>query len=230
MRILLLADIHANWPALQAVQEPHDVCICLGDLVDYGPHPIPCVEWVRKYAHHTIRGNHDHAVAQRAAIQGMNGFRFLTSSTRELSWQLLQPKHLRYLADLPVTLHLTIAGVRFLLVHATPRDPLEEYAANDPALWSDLLRDVAADVVCVGHTHIPFVLAVDSKLVINAGSVGQPRDGDPRASYAVWEDGQAEIKRAPYPIEDVVKDVEATTLPDDVKRLAASVLRTGGRV
>ncbi len=230
MRVLILADIHANWPALQAIREPHDLCLCLGDLVDYGPHPVPCVEWVREHSNYTIRGNHDHAVAQHASIQGRDGFRYLTGSTRELSWEQLRPDHLRFLAELPVTLRVTIAGVRFLLVHATPRDPLEEYARNEPALWNELLRNVEADVVCVGHTHIPWVMPIDSKLVINAGSVGQPRDGDPRAAYAVWEDGKVEIKRVEYPVEDVVKDVEATTLPSEVKRLAAAVLRTGGRL
>ena len=229
MRILILADIHANWPALRAIQEPHDVCFFLGDAVDYGPHPIPCVEWVRDHASYAIRGNHDHAVAQRAAIEGRNGFRFLTRTTRELTWEHLQAPHLRYLAELPVTARVTLGGSRFLLTHATPRDPLEEWVSNDPALWGELLRNVEADVVCVGHTHIPFVLQVGPKLVINPGSVGQPRDGDPRASYAIWEDGKVEIRRVEYPLDDVIKDLEATRLPPEVKRLSIAVLRTGGR-
>src|SRR5205807_434961 len=64
MRILLLADVHANWPALRSINEPHDVCLCLGDLVDYGLDPAPCVDWARQQATITIRGNHDHGVAQ----------------------------------------------------------------------------------------------------------------------------------------------------------------------
>jgi predicted phosphodiesterase len=65
MRILLVADIHANWPALQAVAAlPHDVCLCLGDLVDYALEPAPCIAWTRDHARHCVRGNHDHGVAQ----------------------------------------------------------------------------------------------------------------------------------------------------------------------
>ncbi|HMF14390.1 MAG TPA: metallophosphoesterase family protein, partial [Gemmataceae bacterium] len=70
MRILLLADVHGNWPALQAIQEPHDECVCLGDLVDYGLEPAPCIDWVRRNARHVVRGNHDHAVAQDVRVVG----------------------------------------------------------------------------------------------------------------------------------------------------------------
>jgi putative phosphoesterase len=227
MRILLLSDIHANWPALMAIREPHDLCICLGDLVDYGLQPIPCVEWVEQHVHYCIRGNHDHAVAQRVATNGKNGFKYLTGVTRLVTWEQLQPQHLRFLASLPVSRMVTIAGLRFLLVHATPRDPLDEYAPGDPDFWSRRLQHVAADVVCVGHTHVPYVLQVGSILVINPGSVGQPRDGDPRASYAIWQDGKVELKRAAYPVEDVVKSIETSTLPEPAKRISIEVFRTG---
>ena len=188
MRILLVADIHGNWPALQAITEPHDVCLCLGDLVDYGLEPAPCIEWVRRRAHHVVRGNHDHGVAQNVTIVGRNGFKYLTGVTRELSRARLGADDLRYLSRLPVTRMLTLDDTRFLLVHATPRDPLDEYAPADADYWRRRLQNVEADVVCVGHTHLPYVLEVDGTLVINPGSLGQPRDGDPRASYAIIED------------------------------------------
>src|SRR5690242_12291626 len=79
MRILLLADIHGNWPALQAIDERYDVCLCLGDLVDYALDPVPCLDWVRQRAQYTVRGNHDHGVAQNVTIAGQNGFKYLTS-------------------------------------------------------------------------------------------------------------------------------------------------------
>src|SRR5437868_8517392 len=82
MRVLLLADIHANWPALQAITEAHDVCLFLGDLVDYGLEPAPCIQWVRQRAHHAVRGNHDHGVAQQVPVAGRTGFKYLTSVTR----------------------------------------------------------------------------------------------------------------------------------------------------
>ena len=77
MRILLVADIHANWPALRAINEPHDVCLCLGDLVDYALEPALCIDWVRKNARAVVRGNHDHGAAQNVFVNGKVGFKFL---------------------------------------------------------------------------------------------------------------------------------------------------------
>jgi putative phosphoesterase len=229
MRILLLADIHANWPALQAIQEPHDLCICLGDLVDYALEPAPCVDWVRRNARYVVRGNHDHAVAQDARVSGRSGFKYLTGLTRPLTRERLGEEDLRYLSRLPVTRMVTLDDTRLLLVHATPRDPLDEYAPADKEFWTRRLADVEADVVCVGHTHQQFVLEIGDKLVINPGSVGQPRDGDPRAAYAVIEDNRVELKRAEYPVEDAVRVVLDSTLPDEAKEKLAEVLRMGGK-
>src|SRR3954452_11545324 len=104
MRILVIADIHGNWPALQVVQnEPHDLCLCLGDLVDYGLDPAPCVDWVRKRAHYAVRGNHDHGVAQNVLVNGRNGFKFLTGVTRPLTLERLEEEDVRFLSRLPVS-------------------------------------------------------------------------------------------------------------------------------
>ena len=79
MRILLISDIHGNWPALQAVAtETYDVCLCLGDLVDYGLEPAPCIAWVREHARCTVRGNHDHGVAQNVLVNGKVGYKYLS--------------------------------------------------------------------------------------------------------------------------------------------------------
>jgi putative phosphoesterase len=229
MRILLVADIHANWPALQAVAaEPHDLCICLGDLVDYGLEPAPCIAWVRDKARYTIRGNHDHGAAQNVVVNGRTGFKYLSGVTRVLTRQRLDETDLQFLGRLPVTRMVTLDNSRFFLVHATPRDPLDEYAPPDPEFWARRLQNVEADVICVGHTHVPYVLEVGDKLVINPGSVGQPRDGDPRPSYAVIEDYKVDLKRRDYPIEEVVATVQASTLPDMAKDMLAEIFRTGG--
>lgn len=227
MRILLLADIHANWPALQAINEPCDACFFVGDLVDYGPVPAPCIDWIQRHATFSVRGNHDHAVAQRAATNGRNGFKYLTGVTRNLTWQLLQPEQIRFLASLPVTRTVTLGGVRFLLVHGTPRDPLDEYAAGDADVWTRRLQNVQAEVIVVGHTHMPYELKLNGKTVINPGSVGQPRDGDPRASYAVWEDGKVELKRVAYPVDELIRNIEASALPEQAKRISIEVFRSG---
>src|SRR5262249_17912222 len=116
MRILLVSDIHSNWTALQALNEPHDLCICLGDIVDYGPDPAPCVAWVRRAVQLAVRGNHDHGAAQNVIIQGQTGFRFLTGVTRRLTRQRLGRDDLRFLSSLPTWCRATLEGLKYLFV------------------------------------------------------------------------------------------------------------------
>jgi putative phosphoesterase len=227
MRILVVSDIHANWAALAAINEPHDVCLCLGDLVDYGPDPAPCVRWAMEHAHYAIRGNHDHGVAQGISVTGEQGFRYLTRVSRPLMWDALGHDERRYLLQLPLTRRATIDGKRFLLVHGTPRDPLDEYLLKDRTLWAKRLQNVEADIVCVGHSHMQFNLPVDGMVVINPGSVGQPRDGDPRAAYALIEGNKVELKRVEYPVEETVARIEEAPIPDRAKQLLVHCLRTG---
>jgi putative phosphoesterase len=228
MRILLMADIHGNWPALQAVAaQSHDACLCAGDLVDYALEPAECVAWARANAPHTVRGNHDHGVAQNVNIQARSGFKYLSAVTRPLTRERLSADELRYLGRLPLSRMVTLDNTRFLLVHATPRDPLDEYAPPEVEFWTRRLQNVDADVICVGHTHQPYVLEVGDKLVINPGSVGLPRDGDPRACYAVIEDNRVDLRRAEYPVEEAVAPIAASALPEDAKQQLSEVLRTG---
>jgi putative phosphoesterase len=229
MRILLLADIHGNWPALQAIDEPFDLCLVLGDLVDYGLEPSPCIQWVMDHAPaYSVRGNHDHGVAQQVSVQGRAGFKYLTAITRPLTQERVSTAERRFLGSMPTTKRFTLDNTRFLLVHATPRDPLDEYAIADADFWSRRLEDVDAHVICVGHTHHPYVVEVGDKVVINPGSVGQPRDGDPRASYAIIENQRVELKRIEYPVENTVRVVQESNLPEPAKALLAEVFRTGG--
>lgn len=227
MRILVVSDIHANWPALKAIDEPHDVCICLGDLVDYGPTPFPCVRWAMDHATYAIRGNHDHGVAQGIPVKGDGGFRYLTRISRPLMWDALGHEERLYLLQLPVTQRATLGSKRFLMVHATPRDPLDEYLLRDPETWARRLQNVEADIVCVGHSHMQFNLQIDRTVVLNPGSVGLPRDGDPRAAYAIIEDNRIELKRVAYPIEETIASIEALPWERRAKDLLGYVLRTG---
>jgi putative phosphoesterase len=233
MRILVVADIHANWPALEAVaQEHYDICVCLGDLVDYGLEPIPCIDWVRDNARYCVRGNHDHGVAQNVHINGngKTGFKYLTSITRAVTRERLSPDYLRYLGRLPVSRAVTLNNTRFLLIHASPRDPLDEYAPADVSFWQRRLVNIDAEVICVGHTHQPYVLQVGDKLVVNPGSVGQPRDGDPRASYAVIDDYNIELKRVEYPVARTLEAIEQSSLPETDRELLREVFRRGQSV
>ena len=227
MRILVVSDIHSNWPALAAIDEPHDLCLCLGDLVDYGPDPAECVRWAMEHADHAIRGNHDHGVAQSVPVTGDTGYRYLTRMSRPLQWPALAPDERTYLLQLPLTKRLTLDGKRFLLVHGTPRDPLDEYLMRDPATWAKRVENAEADIVCVGHSHMQFNLMAGDVVVLNPGSVGQPRDGDPRAGYAIIEDGRIELKRISYSIDEAAIRIERTDMPDRAKALMIESLRLG---
>lgn len=231
MKILILSDIHSNWPALEAVAQAEpdfDVCLCAGDVVDYATNPERCIDWVRTRTQCCVRGNHDHAVAQRIRAGGGPGMRDLARATRPWHWHVLDDDRLTWLAELPVTMHLQFDGLRFFLVHGTPRDPLDEYLGNDETQWRNRLQDVEADVVCVGHTHQPFLLDLGNVRVINPGSVGQPRDGDPRASYVVMEDGRIEFRRVEYDIDATVRNLEECGVSREMCQFAEDVLRQGG--
>ena len=229
MRILLLADIHANWAALSAIREPFDACFVLGDLVEYGTQPIECIEWVRQNATVVIRGNHDHSAAQRVPPPNGSGLRGLAGATRLQHWKILSASHLKFLSRLPVSQTLTLGNRRFHLVHATPRDPMDEYLATDAETWKIRLAGIDADCVGVGHTHLQFHLDLGRSQLVNPGSVGQPRDGDPRAAYAIIEDGNVELKRVEYDIDAAVMSLKSADLPPDVVEFAETMLRTGGR-
>lgn len=229
MRILVLADIHSNWPALAAIQERFDACLFVGDLVDYGTDPVPCVDWVRKHAAVSVRGNHDHAVAQRIPVTKTSGLHRLAAATRPLHWKVLSPLHMKFLTRLSVTRKVTFDEKRFYLVHATPRDPFDEYLRNDKSAWEARLSGIDADFILVGHTHLPFTLQLDGPMVINPGSVGQPRDGDPRAAYAIIENGKVELRRVKYDIDATLKHMRDSGIDAETIELAANVLQTGGR-
>lgn len=230
MKILLLADIHANWPALAAIREEFDFCLFVGDLVDYATDPIPCIDWVRAQGAAAVRGNHDHAVAQHIPSQGGRGFRELTAATRPLHWKMLDPQRVKYLARLPVTRQVQLGDKSFYMVHATPRDPLDEYLTDDADAWTARLQAIDADYVCVGHTHIPFHRDLGRMQLINPGSVGQPRDGDPRCSYAVIENDRVSIRRVEYDIDATLRQMRESGVEPWGLELAEAVLRTGGRI
>ena len=182
MRILLLSDIHANRPALEAIREEFDVCLFLGDLVDYGVEPGPCIDWVRKNARHAVRGNHDHGAAQTGLRAGRRGFRYLTGVTRPLTIERLATTTAGTWPGCRRRAWLTLDGKRYLLVHATPARPDGRVRPARRRTSGDAgCENIDADYVCVGHTHMQYMLQVGKTTVINPGSVGLPRDGDPRA-------------------------------------------------
>lgn len=230
MKILLLADIHSNWPALRAINETFDACLFAGDLVDYATDPVPCVDWIRSNATASVRGNHDHAVAQRIPVRKRTGLSRLAAKARPLHWDLLGQSHLRFLSRIPVTRRLELDGRTFYMVHATPRDPFDEYLKEDADGWRQRLEEINADFVCVGHSHMQFCLDLGETKVINPGSVGQPRDGDPRAAYCVIENGEVHLRRVEYDISETIDQMRSCGVNGDALELAEHFLRTGGRM
>lgn len=229
MRILVVADIHANWTALSAVakiEQDFDACLCVGDLVDYGTQPQQCINWAREHCDVVVRGNHDHAVAQHVATRRGGGFRLLAAATRPLHWDELDTESITWLAQLPVTQYVELGGYSFHMVHATPRDPMDEYLTNE-AEWTSRLEGFDADFILVGHTHVPMHLHAGDTQLLNPGSVGQPRDGVALASYAVVEDGNVELRRVGYDIEAEIDQVRRAGVTGEAFDIAEKVLRDG---
>jgi diadenosine tetraphosphatase ApaH/serine/threonine PP2A family protein phosphatase len=137
---------------------------------------------------------------------------------------------MKFLSRLATTRRLELAGREWYLVHATPRDPLDEYLGDDPAAWKQRLSGIQADLVCVGHSHMPYELTVGNSRIINPGSVGQPRDGDPRASYAIIEGDQVNFCRTAYDIDAVLQQMRTTDVAPWVIELTEAVLRSGGQI
>jgi len=231
MRTLVISDIHGNIEALRAVAAAEaaiDQVICLGDIVDYGPSPEETVRWVRERAFATVRGNHDNAVATGDDCRSAPLFRRLSVETRRKTTPLLTSASLSFLRSLPPTHALTLGGTRTLLLHAAPADPLFQYLpASDVAGWRAEAAGIDADLILVGHTHMPVVLDLGDKRMVNPGSVGLPRDGEPRACYAIFEDGEPTLKRVAYDVERTISDLRAWGLPEDVTRALESLYRGG---
>lgn len=131
MRILIISDIHANIEALEAIREEYDCFICLGDLVDYGPSPRECIDFIKNNAHAVVRGNHDNAVAFRMDCKCSEAYKLMSVKTRELMWSILGEEEINYLGSLPSNRVLELGGARFFLTHATPTDHLFKYLPPD---------------------------------------------------------------------------------------------------
>lgn len=201
MKILILSDIHANPVALNAINETYDYLFCLGDLVDYGPLPKEVIAYIKNRAYKVVRGNHDNALAYNVDCFCSIAYKELSIVTRHYHQSILDAEEVAYLKTLPLTEDFELNGYKFFLCHAVPQD-LFKYLRHDAPQneWIREFEMVEGHFIFIGHTHIPMIKKIDNKVIINPGSVGQPKDGIPEASYAVWEDGRVEIKRVKYNI------------------------------
>ncbi|MFA5366773.1 MAG: metallophosphoesterase family protein [Dehalococcoidia bacterium] len=229
MRYAILADIHGNLDAFRAALRDIegrggiDELWCLGDVVGYGPEPSACLDLLREYPHACVAGNHDWAAAGKIDTDDFN-----PDAAAACEWTAIQlnQSDKEYLQNLPLTL---VRG-DFTLAHGSPRDPLYEYIFSVVSAEYNL-RSLSTAHCLVGHTHVPSVfqdsegicrkeslppvLRPGGRMIINPGGVGQPRDGDPRASYVVYDDAERVIYsyRVPYDIAAVQEKMRRCGLP-----------------
>lgn len=205
MRYLIIADIHSNLAAFRAVLDDAggrggvEEVWSLGDIVGYGPEPNECIELLRQYKHVCLVGNHDWA-----AIGKIDTAEFNRDAAVACEWtaKQLRPENVKYIENLP----LVIEKDDFTLAHGSPRQPIWEYLLSTGSATENFAF-FDSPFCLVGHSHVPLVFKQNetgicslnplsttvglvlgkNRLIINPGGVGQPRDGDPRASYAVYD-------------------------------------------
>jgi predicted phosphodiesterase len=232
MRVAVISDIHANYHALEAVfaaidRESPDEIWCLGDLVGYGPRPNRCCRRVAARTSLCLVGNHD-----LGALGALSLEMFSPDAAAAARWthDVLEPDAREYLAGRGPSLRRKDAE----LYHASPRDPVWDYVLTEEAAVESLAL-TTAPIVLVGHTHVPLALTVEEgsmaggiapggtevqlegrRWLLNPGSVGQPRDGDPRAAWLLldFDAGVASFRREEYPIELTQEEIVARGLPE----------------
>ena len=228
MKIVIVSDIHGNYDALSSLPEAYDELWVLGDLVNYGPEPKEVVDFVKDNATLVVRGNHDQCIGHGDDPRCSPRFRDMAEATRQFSDAMMTAEQKLYLRSFPVRIDVVRLRTRFLLCHATPSDPLYEYRTEDSRKWADECRQLDADVIFVGHTHIPFVRSLNGQVVVNPGSIGQPKTGKPDACYAVWENGEVSLRTYPYPVKKTVEKIRSMPVGENIQQKLISVLESGG--
>jgi putative phosphoesterase len=237
-QLTIFGDIHANLPALEALLADMDARnlpnrYCLGDLVGYGTFPNEVIAAVRQRNIPTLMGNYDQGVGNNSDDCGCAYTNPVAEALgkRSIAWSNdhTTPENKSYLRQLPQHIPLTLGDLRVVLVHGSPRRVNEYLYEDRPESSLERLLDmVEADVLVCGHTHIPYHRVLPSgRHVVNAGSVGKPKDGDPRAGYVVLESSNRELAinfiRVAYDVERTVQAIEASEMPNEY----ADMLRTG---
>jgi putative phosphoesterase len=228
-RAAVITDIHGNLPALEAALQTIDsagieTIYCGGDLVGYGPHPNEVCALIEERGIPTIYGNYDYAIARELDDCGCA---YRTEHDRELGqrsveWTLAHTdrRSKDFMRALPFDLRFEVGRNRVRLVHGSPRKVNEYLFEDKPARTFERIAEGAdCDVLVFGHTHQPWVRAYGGVQFVNCGSVGKPKDGDPRAAFAVLEltvdRVVATIERVDYDADAVARKVAAAGLPGE---------------
>ena len=223
----MFSDIHGNKPALNTVLreieiEKPDRVICLGDLVGYGPWPNEVIETIKQKNIPTIRGNYDEGVGYDSDDCGCA---YLTeeervNGQRSIEWTKahVSSENKVWLKNLKNDIKIEVDGTNVLFVHGSPRRINEYLYDNRPSeSLLRMLKPLAVDLLVCGHTHKPYHRIIDGIHIINCGSVGKPRDGDPRACYAliiIEENIDVDFRKVSYPTEMVANEILRVGLPE----------------
>lgn len=236
MRYLVISDVHSNREALEAVltdaRGDYERIVCCGDLAGYGPDPNPVIDWARAHLHAVIRGNHDRGCA---GIENLEWFNPVARAASEWTMSQLTPENLAYLRSLPAG-PLEVDG--FQLIHGSPMDEDQYLVTIGDA--RNVFPYLECSINFFGHTHLQggyvwrrgqyhtigrmeffqterwMKLDTDGFWLINPGAVGQPRDGDGRAAFAIFDSDSREVvyRRVPYDHEATRRKIQTAGLPD----------------
>jgi putative phosphoesterase len=233
MRVLLFADVHANGEALLSLQRAErrpDAVLFAGDAVGYGPEPVQCTRWLLANATAAVRGNHDQAVSADAPAKAPPELEEAAAETLAYARRLLAPDDLAGLQSWPLSTTVTLGGARFHIVHGTPADPLAgniDIATAREADLHGLFDPLDVDIILLGHTHQPALRLLGNKLIVNPGSLGQPRNGLHDATFAAWEDGRVQIHHLHYNHDATAQRLALVRLSPEVCEQLVGILETG---
>ena len=234
MKALIVSDVHSNLEALSSVigdasvRSGFDEIWSLGDLVGYGPDPAAVIDLIREYDLRAVSGNHDLASVGKLSLEAFNEH---AAAANTWTSEVLDSDRIQFLHDQPLSLEID----EFTIVHGSPRDPIWEYVVSERAAVA-CFNHFDTYWCLVGHSHIPFICRLsedrkgarffsplyeapypleDQRLIVNPGGVGQPRDGDPRAAYAVYDSDEKTVThyRVEYDISNTQRKMRLHGLP-----------------
>lgn len=214
MRLALIADVHSNLHALEVAsdlvtEQSPDTVVCAGDVIGYGAFPNECCSEVERLCPLSVAGNHDRAVIS-GEVSRMNPY--AAATTLWTSGRLGEQQR-NFLSGLKTSVRFDLGGRSVAVFHGSPTDP-DEYVHED-MVTERMLVETGCEVLALGHTHVPYVRRFGKGLVINPGSVGQPRDGDRRGSFAVIDTERLECEtiRFEYPVQEAADAIVSAGLP-----------------
>ncbi|MEW6696598.1 MAG: metallophosphoesterase family protein [Bacillota bacterium] len=237
MKFAVLADVHSNLLSLEAVltdiqSKGISKIYCAGDLVGYGPRPNEVIDLLRKNNIPTVLGNYDDAIGNMRFICGCDykNEKAMIIGEQSILWtkEHTSEDNKAWLRQLPERIEINIEGLRFLMVHGSPRQ-LNEYLFENISdeYLNELLKENHCDVLVCGHTHLPYFKNLEQGYAVNVGSAGKPKHGNPNVGYAILEVNQGQLHvdfiQVPYNYEQTAKEIEEVGLPKEF----AEIIRTG---